>query len=305
MQKFKRYSFLFLAILIVAAIVHFYNKAADGFSLRQIQSSLKNNPSNELAAPTDYTREDLRKILSQPFYYIGKGAQCYAFASEDGKYVIKFFKHKHLRPLTWLNYLPIPSAFQPFCTKKIEKREKRIRDLFASYKLAFEEMRDETGLIYVHLNRRPDLLKSVQIVDKLGMKHTILVDHYEYILQKRAVQVLDALPRGAFSEDEFRSKLHQLCQVILQRCEKGIKDRDPAVLRNMAFCLAEPRAVYIDTGAFCKDSSMTSEKVARKDVVLRLKELRIWAKNNNPQLIQVIDSVVQEYDDDACLANNT
>src|SRR4029079_17540498 len=67
-----------------------------GFTVEKISSKLSFNEAWEIHPLSLEARDHLlHTVLSQTFYYLGSGSQSYAFASQDGKYVLKFFKmHK-------------------------------------------------------------------------------------------------------------------------------------------------------------------------------------------------------------------
>ena len=130
------------------------------------------------------------QILDQPFDYLARGAQAYVFASRDGKTVIKFFRVYHLMPPLWMTCLNFPLPLQPYkIAKMIRKREGLKRD-FQSYKIAFEELKEETGVLYVHLNKSDDLKKKLIIHDKIGIAHEVDLDRMEFIVQKKSLLVL-------------------------------------------------------------------------------------------------------------------
>src|SRR3989344_6079777 len=76
------------------------------------------------------SQDQLHAILTQPFSYLGKGAQCYVLQSADGRYVIKLFRY---------------DASLRQCPAKREK-------LFTACLLAYHRAREETGVLYLHLN---------------------------------------------------------------------------------------------------------------------------------------------------------
>lgn len=261
---------------------HLYNRFSDGFNIHQMTSSLPPCPQFEVSLSKEQKRE-LQDFISQPFKYIGKGCQFYAFESADGKVVLKFLKHKHLRPFTWLKSIPMPLKLREICDEKIARRKARVKNLFSSCKLAYEEMPEETGLLFVHLNRVPALEKEVVLIDKLGLKHRVLIDDYEYVLQKRATSVKDVFSQ-ILSEKELRMRIEQLIVLVTQRWEKGIADRDRSFVQNVAFC--EKGAIFVDTGQFYKDPGFSLETDMRK----RLSNLRGWAERHFPDYLPVIDS---------------
>ena len=79
-------------------------------------------------------------VFDQKFAYLGAGGQCYAFVSDDKQYVLKFFKqHKFRKKNT-------PAS------EGIARREKA----FTSYKIAYDKLREETGLLFLHPSRVTD-----------------------------------------------------------------------------------------------------------------------------------------------------
>ncbi len=284
-MRLIRKLFLLVALLLLGwGGFYYYNQITDGFSLHQISSSLPPYPQFEVPLEEDQKRE-MQNFLSQPFRYLGKGAQFYAFESADGKYVLKFLKHKHLRPFTRLNSVPLPRKLREICDAKIERRKKRVENLFASCKLAYEEICEETGLLYIHLNRTPSLESKVVLIDKIGRKHRIDLDQHEFMVQMRAISVKEAFA-AVTSNEQVHELIEQLIDVVSKRCEKGIADRDRAFVQNVAFCISEPRALFIDTGQFYKETEMCTEGELKK----RLGGLRHWTECNFPEFVPVVEN---------------
>ena len=282
---------LFLFTLIVLAgwgVVYTYNQVTDGFNIRQITSSLPVESHIENEPLSLERKEELQKILDQPFSYIGKGCQFYVFQSEDGKYVIKLLKHKHLRPFTWLAKIPMPKKLRTITQDKMERRKKRVENLFSSCKLAFDEMQEETGVVFIHLNRSVALEKKITLINKVGVHSNIEIDNYEFVLQKRAILVKEIF-QELQKEGETREKVNQLVDLVLARCKKGICDRDRSFVQNVAFCVDGTRAVFVDIGQFYKDPSILEEEKQREDLRKRRGNLRHWTKRHFPELINYID----------------
>lgn len=283
-----------MAALLIWSGIYAFNQASDGFSLREIRSSLPNYPEFEPPLLSEKQKNELHQILSQPFHYIGKGCQFYAFMSQDERYVLKFFKHKHLCSRDWLKGIAVTPSMQSHIDKKIEERNNRIRNLFSSCQLAFEELSEETGVIFLHLNRRPILNQEVHLFDKMRLPHLIAIDDYEFVLQKKAVGVPQTLSRLLKSHDEakLRDKIGQLALLVASRCEKGIRDRDRSFVQNVAFCEGEDRAVFVDIGQFYKDETIKTSEETKKEILRRLQGLRFWASERNPDLIPYIDEAL-------------
>lgn len=275
-------------------LIFIYNRVTDGFSVREMTSYLPFNPLWEVPSPSSQLADQLDRIFSQEYRYIGKGCQFYAFKSDDDKYVIKFFKHKHLRPLVWMNKLPIPPFFREYAKEKIEKRQQRIDNLFSSCKLAYEELSYETGVIFLHLNRTPNINRRVVIYDKLGLRHKIDLNRYEFVLQVKA-DTVEASFTNLMNKGQIelvQSKITQLIDVVVARCEKGIRDRDRSFVPNVAFCHGEERAVFVDIGQFFKDEEIKSEGGLRQEVEKRLNHLHWWTEKHFPELTPFVEQEI-------------
>ena len=129
---------------ITACISDFCQKQTKGFALSKIAPSF----SSELVQEID---KDVLSVLDQPFHYLGKGVQCYAFVSADDKYVLKFFRMRRLLPSPWLVKMPLLESYKQ---EKIKRKSEELFRDFTSYKIAYEQLQEETGLVYVHLNQK-------------------------------------------------------------------------------------------------------------------------------------------------------
>src|ERR1700724_132490 len=104
MRKFpKRLFYLCTAFLVLFGLARLYYRLTDDFRLSNMTYSLPFKAPWESPSLTPEQHRELAQILNQKFFYIGKGAQCYAFASDDQQYVLKFFKFKHLKPSFWVD----------------------------------------------------------------------------------------------------------------------------------------------------------------------------------------------------------
>lgn len=291
-MKIIRKLFFFVAAVSLLCFGYlYYLKLTDGFSIHQMSSSLPACP--QYTIPLDEAhKRTLQKILDQNFTYMGKGCQFYAFESDDQKYVIKFLKHKHLRPFSWLNRIPMPHKLREVADAKIARRKLRVERLFSSCKLAFQKMPEETGLVYIHLDRSPALEKTITLADKLGIKHQILVDMHEFILQKKAVTVKEAF--ASLSKEEIQIKIQQLVDLVMSRCEKGISDRDRSFVQNVAFTAEGDRALFIDIGQFYEDHAIVQPEEMTKDLEKRLSNLLHWTSRHFPQYRSLVEEKIAQ-----------
>jgi len=216
---------------------------------------------------------------------------CFAFSYLSWLVIQPYVKH--LRPYTWLNSLPLPKKLRNLSDAKIARRQSRVENLFSSCKLVYEEMPEETGLVYIHLHRKPALEKNITLIDKVGFKHRVDVDNYEFVIQERAVPV-----KTLFSEldhTQVRERVQQLVELVLKRCEKGICDRDRSFVQNVAFCVGEERALFIDIGQFYKDPSILREDEQKKELQKRLGNLKAWTEQHFPEYVSIIDEEIKRF----------
>src|SRR6266567_3530070 len=89
------------------------------FALCKISSSLPPNKEWETAPLEGESERELERALCQPYHFLSKGAQAFVFKSEDGRYVIKFFKLHHLQPSAWLKMLCWPWCTQSYLLEKM------------------------------------------------------------------------------------------------------------------------------------------------------------------------------------------
>lgn len=263
-------SFVILLALLVAGTSGFYaavHYLSDGFHVSKISATLPVSTA-ELPVP-------IKEILSENFFYLGKGSQFYVFESEDGKYVLKFFRMNRYKPIRLPAQLPLPSFLEVIQTLRLNKKEMGLSSLHQSCLLAEQKLREETGLVYLHINKTLSDAQTV-VHDPLRRPHSLAIDHYPFLIQKKAEPALSylshLLEQGKRKEAEMA--LADLSALIARRCQKGIKDDDPEIYKNAGFL--EGRALFIDVGQFSEDSSLKSPTKQLAEVEKTTRKLRDW-----------------------------
>ena len=246
---------IFLFLLCILLVERFCHKQTKGFSIGKITSHLSFNPDWSTLDEPFKDKKMIENALDQTFTFFGSGGQCYAFLSDDKTTVLKFFKHHHMRPYTFLNRIHLPLSFDHLRNKFLNRQKKKLEDVFGSCKIAYEDLKEETGLIYLHLNPTKDLNKKLKLVDKLGIAHCIEADTTTFVMQKKAELAFEKILKQIKSGDseEVQQSIHSLMQNILKRCKKGIKDKDTGLKRNFGFLRKD--AIAIDVGSFVKDAN--------------------------------------------------
>lgn len=268
------------AFKVVLAICAFFfakaatQKATGGFTIPSISS---NRSYNEEYATSEIGKEELERALSQKYTYFRRGGQAFVFLSEDGEYVIKFLKQRMFRPSWLLNHLPVPRVFRD---KRNWKRLDKLKRDFTSYKFAFEELRDQTGILYLHLNPTTHLKKNLRIIDRLNISHQINLDKFDFILQKRAEEVNSHI-ENLMNQNrigEAKKAIADLISLIQLSEEKGYRDRDPDIQTNCGFI--GNQAVKIDVGRFLKKD----QKYTKSELEKILQPFETWINERHPIL---------------------
>ncbi|MBY0529954.1 MAG: hypothetical protein K2P51_07160 [Rhabdochlamydiaceae bacterium] len=257
---------LLLFFLCFFVIDRFCHRQTGGFALTKIHSDRPFNPEWEVAPPTPAEEAEIERALSQPYRFFSYGGQSYVFLSEDGKTVLKFFKHHHMRPIPLF-------------------REDKLPSFFTSCTLAYRYFKERTALLALHLNKTTHLNKTVTLIDKLNIAHQIDLDRVDFALQRRA-----ELPYRRFLRlkkeknlEAAEKSLHSLLELIALRCQKGIYDRDPNIRRNCGFL--GDNAIELDLGSYTYDPLVATPAATREILVAQTRKLKHWIQKSYPELL--------------------
>jgi hypothetical protein len=176
---------------------------------------------------------------------------------------------------------------------KIGKRNAKLQKDFTSYKIAYEELREETGLVAVHLNKTQNLHQSITLIDKLGIAHTLDLDGLEFLVQKRAALVYPTLEQWIREDklEESKAALASLVQVLSTRFDRNIFDKDPDL--NTNFGLLGSQAIQIDVGRFRKTFPSTSPS-KKEAIALITDNLHQWLQAKSPELGRYLEERIDE-----------
>jgi hypothetical protein len=246
------------------SVARFCKTQTDGFAITKITPSFI-----PLSWPAHLPAEKTRSILHQPFTYLGKGVQSFVFASADGEYVIKFIRQDH-----WGH-------------RKKKKQSRLTRD-FTSYQIAYDHLRDETGLLYLHLSPTDFLHEKITIIDRLGIHHVLDLDQYEFIVQRKAALIYPTLEKWIAEKkiEEAKEALSSLVHLLDLRLQKGIFDKDSDLNTNFGFLGTQ--AMQIDIGRF----RTPSHPLDKAEIVRITDHLHQWLMVQSPELDIHLRSVI-------------
>lgn len=249
-----------LALLIFISLHQYCMYQIGDFEVQQIISDLGNRP--------EWTTEpqSVQPLLSQTFRFLGMGDQAYAFLGEDKTTVLKLFKHYDKEGKRPLNFI------------------------FESCKLAYDELREETGLIYLHLNKEENS-HYITLIDKLGFTHMIDINATEYALQRKADDLIFPTLTSLLKKQDISSMknyIRSLFQLLATRCSKGIGDRDTALRRNYGFHAHQP--IALDIGSYYRDDKLKTSNHAQQEIAHKTRRLARWLKKHAPDLLPYYES---------------
>lgn len=250
--------------LILIALVVFLGAVYFSFSQSLVApSSLVDQVSSSLPADSQWSlpplkreeKEQIQAIIAQKFTFLGEGAQAIAFQSADGKYVLKLFKMRRFTP----------SLADQLCPHVVRRRLRNLRWVFNGYKNAYHDLRQETGLVWIHLAKTHNLHQWITLIDQEGKEHRLNLDTTEFVIQEKAELIFKRLERlyQEGKKDEAQKAIDALLQLVQHRIEKGYADRDKAVSNNYGF--VGDRPIQLDIGRLykgCKEGQL--EHVERR-----------------------------------------
>lgn len=297
MSKSIKYLFCCsLFCLFIFGIVRLYYNLTDDFRLSNIRYEF---PFEKLWQSPDLTSEqhqELAQLCQQSFFYLGKGAQCYAFESEDQQYVLKFFKFKHLKPSWLINILPSISPFKEFKQRSIERKKRKLIGVFNGYELAYRENRKGSELIYLHLTPTQYLKLQVTVFDKMGLKREINLDDVVFLIQKKGETLRSRLHYLLVHHllQEAKQSLSDILAMYISEYQKGIYDHDHGVMHNTGFIAGQ--AFHLDVGKLNKDDRMREVEVYKKDFQQVLWKIFKWVESAHPQYCpDIVQFLNQKY----------
>lgn len=280
----KIFFYLALPTLALVGANYIYRKCTGNFNINQIVSTAPKDIAFSLPEVSTDKKREIKQILSQPFFYLAKGSQCYVFESQDKKYVLKFLKQKHLRI----------RPYMPFLKEKNQRRKERVKKIYMSFALSISELPELTGVIACHLSKTPFIETNVTLIDKLSLVNPIYIDDYEFILQEKAAPLAEIFRPIKNDPLQIVKKIDLIEKAYLTRLNQGIIDADIDLVKNVAFSDDGQRVMLIDFGSFYKDEEVTLEKI-KEDVLVKFNNFHSWAFCNMPELLPFIDEKIKKY----------
>lgn len=273
---------IFFVCFTIFAIARVYFLLTDDFRMGNVVFNLPHHIEWETQL-TEEKEAQVKDILSQEFYYLAKGAQSYAFSSEDGRYVLKIFKFKHMKPSFFVKMLPSLTMFEHYKTSHLKRKKVLLDRLFSGYLLAFERHREETGIVHIQLNKTEKFEQPIVLHDKMGFRHTVQPERLYFVIQEKAVQTEQVL-RHALDAGNValaKKRMHQIFELYHSEYAKGLSDSDIGVMRNTGFVGEKP--IHFDVGELTLERGIERAEVQLEDFEKIAAEFDAWFKTNYPK----------------------
>jgi hypothetical protein len=286
---------LFFTAMLPVLMPHPLPKRTPGFSLEAILASLPFHPEWEGRASSDHEKLEVTKALSQSYRYLGSGGQCFSFVSDDGKYVIKFIKQKAFDIPIWMNHFPLPFLIDWRREKKRAKRDAKRDKVFTAFKLSFDHLSSETGLLYVHLNQTEHLNKELSFCDAVGKMHLLNLDELEFVIQKKADLAYHTLDSLMEKKDIEGAKLaiDELLLLNVNLYQKGFRNRDANFRSNCGF-IPGTQAILIDVGRVVFTTEIKDPKNYKEELLRITPKFRLYLSTQYPDLLPHFDQSIAE-----------
>jgi hypothetical protein len=236
---------------------------------------------------------EIDALLNQIFYFLGRGGTSFAFLGKDGKTVLKLFKHQHLFPKHFLLSTRLPGIADSLRIERIVASQKKQAHkhhafFFKSCSLAFNALKEETGLLYLCI--RPNLYfnRSITLIDRWGFSHQVTLSQTEFAIQKKADPLLpylgNLLKEG--KKEEGKQVIDAVLQQMRRRCDLGIGDRDPNLAIN--FGLVDGKVVEFDLGSYFRNSALKAKAAQTRELLMATQDLQVWLEKHSPELLEYL-----------------
>ncbi len=169
-------------------------------------------------------------------------------------------------------------------------KEKKLGDLFNSCKMAFEELHEESNLIYLHLNPTHHLNQKITLYDRLHRRVEISADEFPFVLQMKGEMIFPYLTHLIDTDQKAVAKeaLAQIALLINHRIEKGIHDEDSVIEKNSGFLNHKP--FFLDIGNFSKMRSPHPHNELIKETA----QLENWLQQHDPELATFFSTLLNQ-----------
>lgn len=262
---------LFFTLFLAALFIGITRIRTDGFSPTAIEG-----PLTEQITPFS---AEAKAALSQPYRYLGKGRQCFVFASEDQKYVVKFFNQRYLQ-VPWYAFLS---------SQERAKRAQRQHFYEHSYEIAFRELGEE--ILYLHMGRADLPLPSLSLRDKANRTHHLDLNTFPFVLQKKGTPFYEGL-EAVYAKEGLTGLCREIdafAGAISLRIAKHIADADQDIEHNWGYI--DGRIFHLDPGRLYYDPQLKEPERLSQEWRSATHKFHRWLQKTHPDAIPHLEAI--------------
>jgi hypothetical protein len=174
---------------------------------------------------------------NQTWTLSAKGGQSYVFFSQDGAYVLKFFKDQPRPYLKWPAYLA--------------QKNKKLARTLSGYTLFQQRCPEISASLLLHFEPTSSPLPAI-LIDRCHISHSVDLSSYLFVLQERVVPL-----KKPSSLEEKQNILTQVSTLLQTVAKAHLKDHDPRLHLNLGY-LGE-QLVVTDPGRIALSSDDSFE----------------------------------------------
>ncbi len=286
MRKFFQI-FCPISVFILTAYLGYIR--TDGFRT-DILSSNVDSPAYKTSVPENF--EEIEDILSKPFVYLTRGRQSFVFESLDQKYVIKFLDSSRFKKMYYFEFIPLWHSLEKQRQKHINRRKQRQKADFRSYQIAYEVLKEDTGILFVHLNKSSIFKNKLTIYNKQKQTHELDLDSVVFILQKKAGSFYQTLETS--QDSDFDYYLKSFMDMADRRTQKMIIDDDIGKKRRN-WGVENNKVITIDVGRFYFDEKLIYPHAYRTEMLKATKTLRRYLTEKKPDKLKDFEHMLHEH----------
>jgi hypothetical protein len=296
----KKIGIITLILLALYGLGRVYYRVTDGFMIQNIEYTKAADPRYSVVVPPEHLAS-VKEILSTPFYYLGKGCQSYVFEDKSKTYVIKFLKYQRYRPTNFLYNFDFIPWVSSYCEARTARKLEKVHNVYQSWKTALVMAPEETGVLFIHLNKEHIFDRTLTVYDKMGLEHQIDLNSVEFLLQKKAQMIQPYLENLIRTGQTAKAEafLKGMLDRIVSGFQRGISDNDYALLQNTG--VSDDKAVYIDVGQIIYNPAVKDPSVYKRELFNKTYKFSVWLNGASPELGRkfkgmLVDIIGVEYD---------
>ena len=274
---------LLIQILVAVSLSLFALYRLDGFEEEALYAKVY------LQKKSSPLPEDLLPILSQTFSYLGSGRQCLAFVSTDGKWVLKFINQKRFSLPKWIDSFPLPFFLREKIEKKGKKRKERILAFYKSYQIAYDRLKQDTAIHYLHLDNA--CVGKVLLIDPAKRKIEIDLAGSWFILQEKLDPFYPFLERA--DKEKWQESISSFLELVARRASMGVVDDDLNVEGNIG--LKKEKAYLLDPGRLFFDEKVKQSPYFEEEMRKSVKFLRRWIEKNQKKYLPLFEEALDKH----------